>query len=173
MNPSGNKEKNDGQRVSEETVSRPEQGEKIQPAKEVGQRAKDVLGTEGAAESQAGVEMNEGKVSEVSTEDKAYAPAAGGAKAYSADEIEAIRAKLLAALPPQEVMIREIRKKLRQEEKVLNQRLKKYRKHAHTKAFQLTLVVAQLRKLREYFSVLLHATFELVKHLWLKIVHGV
>ena len=156
-----------------ESKAFPEQTEKIHQNKEIGKKTAEVLQAGESAELQLGMEFSEGKVSEVSTEDKAFAPAGGSAKSYSADEIEAIRAKLLAALPPQEIMIKQIRRKLYQEEKNLTKRLKKYRKNAHREAFQLTIVVAQLRKLREYFSMLAHATFEIVKHLWLKIVHGV
>lgn len=142
---------------------------------EVKQKTSEVLQTENleGAEFQEGAEAGLGKVSENAAEDKAYAPAAGAAKAYSADEIEAIRAKLLAALPPQEVMIKQIRNKLYKQEKVLNKRMKKLQKKSHIHAFELNIVVAQLRKVREYFSSLAHATYELIKHLWLKIVHGV
>lgn len=149
--------------------------EKNLGAKEVKQKASELLKSQGvdAAEGQEGAEFSEGKVAEASSEDKAYAPQGGSGKAYSADEIEAIRAKLLAALPPQEVMIRQIRKKLGQQEKVLTKRMKKLQKKPHKNAFQLTIVVSQLRRVREFFSKLAHATFELIKHLWLEIVHGV
>lgn len=149
--------------------------EKPAAAGEVKKKAAEVMHSDSveAVEGQEGVEGLDGKISEVSSEDKAHAPAATGGKSYSADEIEAIRAKLLAALPPQDVMIKQIRKKLYKEEKVLTKRMKKLQKKAHTHAFHLTLVTAQLRKVREYFSMLAHATYEMIKHLWLKIVHGV
>lgn len=148
---------------------------KPEGAAEVKKKASEVLHAEGVEmpEGAEGAEFIEGKVSEVAGEDKAYAPQAGGQKTYTVDEIEAIRAKLLAALPPQEIMIRQIRRKLYREEKVLTQRMNKLRKKSHTHAFQLTLVVTQLRRIREYFSMLAHATYEMIKHLWLKIVHGV
>lgn len=131
-----------------------------------------VNGTENA-ETQDGVEMGSGNVSEDASEDKNKAAQGGGKKAYSTDEVEAIRAKLLAALPPQEVMIKEIKKKLYKQEDDLSKRMKKLSKHSHTQSYQLTIVISQLRKIREYFSMLAHATFDIVKHLWLKIVHGV
>lgn len=149
--------------------------EKPETAREIKKKASEVLHVE-SAETMEGAETSEfveGKVSEVTAEDKAYAPAASGKRAYTADEIEIIRAKLLAALPPQEMMIKQIRRKLYREEKVLTKRMNKLRKKSHTRAFELTIVVAQLRKLREYFSMLAHATYEMIKHLWLKIVHGV
>lgn len=150
--------------------------QKPEAAKEVSKKASDVMQSRGGAESKDGKESTEfsiGNVSENAGEDKENAGAGGGAKNYTADEIEAIRAKLLAALPSQEVMIKQIRKKLFKEEKILEKRMKKLQKSAHKNAFQLTVVVRQLRKVREYFSLLAHATFEMLKHLWLKIVHGV
>lgn len=143
---------------------------------EVKRAASEVMQSADQAESVEGsedVESGLGNVSENASEDKNKASQGGGKKAYSTDEVEAIRAKLLAALPPQEVMIKEIRKKLYKQEEVLVKRMKKLQKHSHTQAFQLTIVVAQVRKVREYFSVLAHATYEMIKHLWLKIVHGV
>lgn len=156
-------------------VERGPEREKPEAAKEAKKKASEVLNEESmeGVEGAEGSEFVEGKVSETTSEDKAYAPAASGKSTYTADEIEAIRAKLLAALPPQEVMMKQIRRKLYREEKVLTKRMNKLRKKSHTKAFELTIVVAQLRKLREYFSMLAHATYEMIKHLWLKIVHGV
>ncbi|MBI5413143.1 hypothetical protein HZA42_02215 [Candidatus Peregrinibacteria bacterium] len=144
-------------------------------ARETKEKASKVLRSESveANEGQEDVENGDGRVSESVSEDKNRASVAGGKKAYTADEIEAIRAKLLAALPPQEVMIKQIRRKLYKEEKVLTKRMHKMQKSSHTNAFHLTIVVSQLRKVREYFYVLASATYEMVKHLWLKIVHGV
>lgn len=144
--------------------------------KDIGKKAASVIRTvelEGLEVMEGTEAAEEGRVSEVSAEDKTYVPGGGARRSYSADEIEAIRAKLLAALPPQDVMIKQIRKKLVKEEKILTKRMKKFKRRAHKQAFQLTIVVMQLRKLREYFHSLAHATYEMIKHLWLKIVHGV
>lgn len=165
MDTTGGREKLETLEASQ--VQKAPEREKPQASKEVKKKASEVL--EGAE----GAEFSEGKVSEVAGEDKTFAPQAGGQRTYTADEIEVIRAKLLAALPPQEIMIRQIRRKLYREEKVLTKRMNKLRKKSHTHAFELTLVVAQLRKIREFFQMLAHATYEMIKHLWLKIVHGV
>ncbi len=143
--------------------------------KEIKKKASKVLESRGAeaAEGQEGVELSEGKISETVGEDKAHAPQGQGAKTYTADEIEVIRAKLLAALPPQEVMIKQIKRKLYRQEDVLTKKMKKYRRKAHRHAFELTIVVGKLREIHAYFTMLAHATYELIKHLWLKIVHGV
>jgi len=159
-------------RVSSDTAKAPEKSLKD---KETGRKTAEVLGKEGseAKEGQAGVELSEGKVGESASEDKRYAPYSGGGTGYSADQIEAIRAKLLAALPPQEVMVRQIKKKLFNDQKEIIKKIRRATKRADRQAFELNIFVAQLRKIREYFSLLAHATFELVKNLWLKIVHGV
>ena len=172
MGTDSSQEKLRTERSFSEAAKSSEKSEQTKADREVKQKVLETSGIEDA-ETQEGMESGLGKVSESATEDKSYAPAAGGQKSYSADEIEAIRAKLLAALPPQEVMIKQIRNKLYKQEKVLNKRMKKLQKKSHIHAFELNIVVAQLRKVREYFSTLAHATYELIKHLWLKIVHGV
>ncbi|MFA6521562.1 MAG: hypothetical protein WCT53_04215 [Candidatus Gracilibacteria bacterium] len=158
-----------------ETVRLHEQAEKPSAAKEAGKKASDVLGANSVdnAESQDGAEAIDGKISESAGEDKSKYAAGQGKAKRTDDEIEAIRAKLLAAIPPREVMIKQITKKLRQEEKKLTKEFGKLSKTAHKNAFQLNIVVMQLRKVKDYFAILAHATYELIKHLWLKIVHGV
>lgn len=170
------KEKLGSRTESEESKeNRAPSKDKPAQARETKEKASQVLRSESAEanEGQEGVENGDGRVSESASEDKKQDPAGGGKKAYTADEVEAIRARLLAALPPQEVMIKQIRRKLYKEEKVLTKRMHKMQKSSHTNAFHLTIVVLQLRKVREYFYVLANATYEMIKHLWLKIVHGV
>ena len=159
---------------SDASPEKPRSAEKPKETKEVKKKAADVLKSSEAdegAEGQEGIET--GNVSEYAGEDKSYTPAAGGKKNYSDDEIEAIRARLLKALPPQAVMIKQIRKKLVHDEKNLTKRMNKLKRKAHLHAYEMTTAVAQLRKVKEYLSMLAHATYELIKHLWLKIVHGV
>lgn len=153
-----------------ESPGRGAEKQKPKESKEVKKKTAEVLQADGI-EDQEGLET--GKVSEQTSEDKSTAPAASGGKTYSNDEIEAIRARLLKALPPQAVMIRQIRKKLVSDEKVLTKRMNKLRKKAHLHAYEMTKLVMQIRKIKEYFSMLAHATYEMIKHLWLKIVHGV
>lgn len=149
--------------------------EKSSVSQETGKRTAEILKTESAeaAEGQEAVELSEGKISEQTSEDKRYAPYTGAGRGYSADQIEAIRAKLLAAIPPQEIMVKQIKNKLFKDRRDLAKRMKKVIGKADRKAFELNIIVAQLRKISEYFSLLAHATYELVKTLWLKIVHGV
>lgn len=140
---------------------------------DVKKRTHEVRQTLESAEITETAEAGGETISESAGEDKARGPTGGAIKSYSTDQIEAIRAKLLKALPPQEVMIRDIRKKLNFEEKNLTKKIKRLRKQAHTHAFELTNLVMQLRNIREFFATLAHATYEIIKHLWLKIVHGV
>lgn len=146
--------------------------------KEVSEIKKEAAHIVEAVEVQEGkegaVEFAEGKVAEEISEGKKKAPAGGiGGKPLTDDQIESIRAKLLKNLPPQKVMVSQIRSKLRIEEKKLNKEFRRLKKMGSQTAYELTKVVSKLRKIREYFSMLAHATFEIVKQLWLKIVHGV
>lgn len=172
MEPNKLRENLSSEKVHQEATKASEKPKSDAEVKRAASEVMQQAGTE-SAESQEGVESGTGRVSEQASEDKNQAATGGAKRSYSADEVEAIRAKLLAALPPQDQMIREIRKKLYKEEEILVKRMKKLQKNSHTQAFQLTIVVRQLRKVREYFSTLAHATYEMIKHLWLKIVHGV
>lgn len=162
-------------RVKSSSESARQASEKPVGAQEIKEKTSRILKAESAeaAETSEGVELSEGKVSEGLGEDKAQAPVGGAKRSYTADEIEAIRAKLLAALPSQAIMVKQIKNTLYAQEKKLTKKMKKMGKKAHKYAFELNIVVAQLRKIREYFSVLAHATYEVIKTLWLKIVHGV
>ena len=84
-------------RVSTDAKKAPEKSLKD---KETGRKAAEILKSEGveANEGQEGTEAM-GKVGEEASEDKRYAPYTGSGAGYSADQIEIIRAKLLAALP--------------------------------------------------------------------------
>lgn len=147
---------------------------RLKRAGEIQKEAVSVIEVAEAKEGAEGtVEFAEGKIAEEISEDKKRAPVTGLGGALTADEIEVIRAKLLANLPPQEVMVKQIRRKLETREKQLRKDYKKFKKMGHKAAFQLTKIVASIRKIQEYFLVLAHATFDVVKQLWLKIVHGV
>lgn len=130
-----------------------------------------------AAETKEGkegaVEFSEGKVSEQVSEDKKKGPQGAGGASLTTDEIEAIRAKLLANLPPLKEMQRQIAAKLTGEEKKLNKQYRSAKRQGVKAAYQLNNIVARLRKVSEYFALLANATFEVIKQLWLKIVHGV
>lgn len=133
--------------------------------------AKIVEGIDEDGETAEGLKM--GDVSEETTEDKKRASGSGVAATKSDDEIAAIRAKLLANLPTEKVMVRQIKAKLIKDEKRLNKEYSKAMRLGQKAAFRLVQVVAQLRKINDYLAMLANATFDVVKQLWLKIVHGV
>ncbi|MBP9718496.1 hypothetical protein KBD59_04345 [Candidatus Gracilibacteria bacterium] len=142
-------------------------------SKNIQKGASDVLGSADSNESQEAGENADGRVSETAGEDKSKASQGGGKKQYTDDEIEAIRAKLLASAPPQETMVREIKRKLLKQEHQLEKEYKKLFNKAQKNPYQFAEVVRKIRKIKVYFSVIARATYEMVKHLWLKIVHGV
>lgn len=155
----------------EEAASR-----EIREAKEIHEGAARVVEravepvTEG---KEAALEFVEGKVSEIATEQRKKAAFGGMPVARTADEIEAIRAKLLQNLPPRDVMVAQIKQTLRRDQRHLQKQYEKAKRLGDKAAYQLNIIVAQLRKIREYFAMLVNATFEVLKQLWLKIVHKV
>lgn len=152
------------QHASSKEVKKPEAAEKVH------KQTSEVLGKD---EVEAGTEFSMGTVAEGAQEDKSKAGQGGGGQAKGDDDVEAIRAKLLARVPPQEVMVRQIKKKLYGEQHKLLRHVGDLSRRADKNAYLLTEIIKKLRVVREYFSVLAHATYEMVKHLWLKIVHGV
>lgn len=137
-------------------------------------KAAELIGKDASLEGQEGSGNVDGNISEDVGEDKNTGSQGGvHGGALTDEEKEELRAKLLASVPTQEVMIKEIRKKLISQERHLIKKITKLESKAHKNAFQLTIMVQQLRMVREYFRQIARATYELVKHLWLKIVHGV
>lgn len=160
---------------SESPKNNEKSAQKPEAVKDVHNRAHEVLqGNEDSVDASEGAE-GDGRVSENegnASENKSSTHGSA-AKARTTDEIEAIRARLLKSAPSQETMVKQIKKHLYKEERQLEKELSSLEGKAAKNAYEMANVVAKLRKLKEYFSILAHATFELVKHLWLKIVHGV
>lgn len=158
-----------------ESKEAPQKSE-IGGTKEIQKEAASVVetaGVEAVQGKEAGVELSEGKVGEQVSELKKKGPAGAWPATKTADEIETIRARLLQNLPSHEIMMHQIKQTLRRQEKDLQKQYKKVRRMGDKAAYKLNIVVAQLRKIREFLSVLANATFEMIKNLWLKIVHGV
>lgn len=78
---------------------------------------------------------------------------------------------LIASKPPVQEMVREINAKLTQEKKDLKIDERKYRWTGDLN--NLGKIVARLREINETMATVAHATYELLKKLWLKIVHGI
>lgn len=145
----------------------------LRESKDIQKGASDVLKNGESDEGSEDSESADGNVSENASDDKSKAGQGGGKKKYTDDEIEAIRAKLLASAPPHEMMVKEIRKKLFKEEHQLEKECSKYLARADKNAYELSVVVRKMRQVKAYLAIIAHATYEMVKHLWLKIVHGV
>lgn len=78
---------------------------------------------------------------------------------------------LIASKPPAEEMVRDINAKLKQEKKYLKTDERKYRRMGDLN--NLGKIIARLREINESMATVAHATYELLKKLWLKIVHGI
>jgi hypothetical protein len=159
-------------------VDASEQGEKL----DTGASTEVARTIENAATAE--VTSESGEISEKQREDdKKQMSGGNGAKQQkkdiSAEEVEAIRSKLLAQISkmgPQKakrMMVSQIKAKLSTKERHLEKEYRKLSRMGHKAAYRLVQVVARLRKVREYFSKLADATFEVMKQLWLKIVHNV
>ena len=173
--PNAGREKFEAREAGESHLSKPGSREsRISGTEKIKGNATEIIGQiESDEDTESSAEFSEGKVSEKVKEDKKQGSAGKGGKIMTQDEIDAIRAKLLSNLPPQTIMMKQIKNKLVKQEKVLYREYRKYKKMGTKAAFQLNIVVAQLRKIKEYFGILANATFDIIKNLWLKIVHGV
>ena len=78
---------------------------------------------------------------------------------------------LIASNPPEEEMMRDINIKLKKEKNDLKGDERKYRRTGDLN--NLGKIVARLREINETMATVAHATYEILKKLWLKIVHGI
>lgn len=89
----------------------------------------------------------------------------------TAAQAEALKKKLLEMPPPRKQMIREIQKHIHREIKVLQKNAAKCEKQGKFK--ELNELVRCMRELTDLLNRLIHATADVVKNLWLKVVHGI
>ncbi|MBI5754955.1 hypothetical protein HZA41_01920 [Candidatus Peregrinibacteria bacterium] len=82
----------------------------------------------------------------------------------------AIKAQLLAALPAERVMKQQIEGVLSHQIDHLMKSAKKAEKRDDY--FELNRIVALIRSLKDTLADLAYATYEMLKNLWLKVVHG-
>ena len=164
------KEKLDSMHGSSAGPDKVQSGPKLSGNKDVKKGAESVLEATDSAED-GGEAM--GNVSEEASENKSGPSQGGSTKSMTADEIEQLRAKLLASAPPEEMMVKQIAKSLRKQEKELEHEYHKLASNPSKNPSRYVEVVSNLRQISMYFESLLSATYEYVKHLWLKIVHGI
>jgi hypothetical protein len=92
-------------------------------------------------------------------------------KKMTDDEAKALKAKLLTKPPTKRQMVQQVRKHIHDEIVSME---KQARKHRRAGSFQdLSRAVARIRELRSVLAQLFHATSEVVKNIWLRVVHGI
>lgn len=123
------------------------------------------LGGLEAVESAEEAEAPSGQISEKESKAKdKYAGAGGGAQVQTA-------AATFQPLPATKVMKSQVKHELTKEIKDLHKKIKKVMsRKGYVEAHQLSMLTAQLRKLREILASLAHATADLVKDLWMRFV---
>ena len=148
--------------------------ENIQPDPEINESGAKVAETVEGLDVMTGAE----KVSEVkekASEQKPVQKTQTGtkqqAKKTTAESEAAIKERLLKKLPAPVIMKHQIKHELNKEvSKLKSQARQANRKGA---AYELNKIVARLRELKELISSLAHATYEYIRNLWLKVVHGI
>lgn len=87
------------------------------------------------------------------------------------EEAEELKKKLLQSPPTSKMMVREVRKKIHNE--IVE--LQKTAREAESKGAyrELTTSVAKIRELRGILGQMFHATAEVIKNIWLKVVYGI
>ena len=89
----------------------------------------------------------------------------------TAAQADALKKKLLEIPPERRQMIREIQKHIHREIKVLQKDAHRCQKQGKFK--ELNELVRRMRELTDLLNRLARATADVVKNLWLKVVHGI
>ena len=85
-----------------------------------------------------------------------------------------IKAKLLENPPPEETMKAEITREVNNEIKQLEKKANRIRfSAAKANFFELNNIIKKIRELKNILASLVSATYEALKSLWLKFVHGI
>ncbi|EKD92858.1 MAG: hypothetical protein ACD_28C00317G0018 [uncultured bacterium] len=87
------------------------------------------------------------------------------------EQAKALKAKLLTALPAKKVMIRDIRQHISKELDDWKVKAKISQRHGALR--ELSESVKKMRELKKLLRQLLYATTEIIKNIWLKVVHGI
>lgn len=84
------------------------------------------------------------------------------------------KAQLLKELPPEPKMRKEVKFALKNEISNLEKQKNRMISNPLNNNFnQLNIIVQKLRELKHIFATLAQATYEMLKNLWLKYVHGI
>lgn len=90
-----------------------------------------------------------------------------------AQQMQARRQQLINSKPTKSKMVSDIRKTVSSELRRLEIKEARAKRNAVEAAKELNEVVAQIRGMRKILSGLAHATYDQLKKLWLKVVHGI
>ncbi len=120
------------------------------------------------------VGMEQGEIAEKAekaTEHRQTAqPVKGQTKTQPPLTKDQLKSKLLAEAPKEVAMRKEVTHELNKEMKVLNKQFNKMKNNVNN-AFELNNIIAKMRELKTLFFQALYASYELLKIMWLKIVH--
>lgn len=122
-----------------------------------------------------GMESVDGKVAETLGEDrnKTGDNKTGGFVYKQKVDPAAIRAQLLQNIPDQKVMMMQVSKEIHKEIKYLHKKaMKMMRTPGEMNYFEMSNLMKKLRDLKGILSELFKASFETLKTLWLRFVHG-
>lgn len=122
-----------------------------------------------------GMESVDGKIAETLGEDrnKTGDNKAGGFVYRQKVDPAAIRAQLLQNLPDQKVMMMQVSKEIHKEIKYLHKKaMKMMRTPGEVNYFEMSNLMKKLRELKGILAELFKASFETLKTLWLRFVHG-
>ncbi|KKR07011.1 MAG: hypothetical protein UT33_C0006G0087 [Candidatus Peregrinibacteria bacterium GW2011_GWC2_39_14] len=113
-------------------------------------------------------------VSELPPEQKQTSPAGGGTTHKSHKLTAAqMRAKLLANLPSEKRMKTDISTEIEKEVEELKSKAKSMRYFGPANYYEMNNIIAKIHELNDILSSLVTATFEMLKSLWLRFVHGI
>jgi len=153
----------------------PRQKEELRPSKEVKEAADvgkaayvEAVGLEESAETT-------GKVSEVLSDTKdADNAAMAGQKPIAKVDPATIKANLLKNLPTEAVMKKQIEVEIKKEIEYLHKKaMKMFRSPGSVSYFEMNNVLKKIRELKGLLLQLVKASFDGLKTLWLRFVHGI
>lgn len=114
-----------------------------------------------------------GNVSEQSSEgrERKSDSAQTSKKRDDSAKAQSIRQQIINSKPTQRQMLNDIHKHFKKEQKVLH---KKMMKCANAEDWhEYNGAMSRLRQIRDTLSNLVHATYDVLKNAWLKVVHGI
>ncbi len=159
-------------REEEQVESGVRSGVDLGLGKEVSERIRTIEGVESAEEGEGAEVM--GRVSEVESKvsDKDF----GGRSAKAQQQMDPaqLKAHLLKTAPSEKVMRKQVEKEIIREIKHLRKKaVKMSRSPGEMSYFEMTNIMQRIRELKGLLTGLVKASYETLRTLWLRYVHGV